>query len=428
MAKDQRSHPTRRQVLKGVAAAAVAGPSVVPSQALGLAGVLSPSERINVGLIGCGLIANMHLRNLLGRDDRVQLRAVADVKKPQREQFQKQINNHYGDQYKDCAAYNEYEKILERDDIDAVVIATPDHWHAIMAIRAMERGKDVYCQKPLTLTVREARAVADTARRFGTVFQTGSQQRSDFAFRKAAEIVRNGWVGKIHTIETQLGQFPPQRELPSKTAPETIDYDRWLGPAPWEPYHPVRVKGDYAGGWRIFRDYSGRKNTDWGAHHFDIVQWALGMDDSGPVQFIPPGHNGYEVQAHRYEGGPIVKRQSPDRGMIKFIGEEGTVWCARGNFLKTDPPHLAQQPLGPSDTRLYRSDNHHDNWLQCIRSRSQPICPAEVGARSAMVGQLNNIARQVDRPIEWDPDHEVIKGDPAARRLLDRPDRAPYRL
>jgi len=418
---------SRRMFMKGVASAAAAGPYVVSASALGLGGVLAPSNRINVGIIGCGLIAESHRGALLQRADRVRIRAVCDVKRAQRQAYKRAVEAHYGGQYQ-CDAYKDYEQLLARDDIDAVFVTTPDHWHAILATRAMQAGKDVYCEKPLTLTVGEARSVADTAARHGTIFQTGSQQRSDHAFRQAATIVRNGWIGEIETVDADLGRFPPRRELPARPIPEGIDYDRWLGPAPWEPYHPDRVKGDYGGGWRIYRDYSGRKNTDWGAHHFDIIQWALGMDESGPVEFIPAGQQGLEFQTHRYEGGPIVRRRGPEAGMIKFMGTEGTVWVARDGFLKTDPPSLARKKLSPNDQQLYVSDDHHDNFFQCIRTRRQTICPATVGAHSAMVCHLNNIARWVGRPVQWDPINERVVGDEVAARWLDRPDRAPWRL
>jgi len=422
---------SRRSAMKaGVAAAAA--PFILPGSALGLGGRLAPSERLNIGLIGCGNIAGLHRRTLLGRGD-VQLVAVSDVKAEQRAAFKQQIEQHYAEadgfkDYEGCDSYHEFEALLERPDVDAVVIATPDHWHAILAVRAIEAGKDVYCQKPLTLTVSEARIVADRARARGTVFQTGSQQRSDPSFRKAAEIVRNGWIGKIQRVEARLGEFPPERMLPEQTVPEGLDYERWLGPAPWAGYHPFRVKGVYDGGWRIFRDYSGRKNTDWGAHHFDIIQWALGMDEAGPVEFLPPGEDGVSHQTHRYANGTEVQRRDPDRGMIKFIGSEGTVWVARGGFLETDPPGLKRRQPGARDVRLYRSNGHHADWLEAIRRRADPICPAEVGARSATVCHLCNIARWVGRPIEWDPVNETIPGDEEARRWLERPYRAPWRL
>lgn len=427
----QRNGLGRREFLKA-AAGAVAVPSVIPATSLGAQGVLSPSERINVALIGNGKIGGSHLGRLLGSAGEVQIRAVCDVKRWARKDFKKKIENRYADaagmsNYKGCDDYNEFEKVLDRDDIDAVFICVPDHWHAIIASRAIEAGKDVYCEKPLTLTVGEAQHLRDTAARYGAIFQTGSQQRSSGNFRKAATIVRNGWIGQIKQVQVGFGHFPPDTTLPVQAIPDGLDYDRWLGPAPWKPYNEERVKGSYSGGWRRFRDYSGRKNTDWGAHHFDIVQWALGMDGHGPVRFIPPGHAGYEYQTHVYETGTEVQRRDPDQSSIKFIGTEGTVWCGRGD-LKVDPPSLAKRAPKGDEARLYESGSHHGNFFHGIRTRQETICPAWVGASSAMVCHLCNIGRWIDRPFEWDPKQEQVVDDPHAARWLDRPDRAPWQL
>jgi hypothetical protein len=427
----EHQHIGRRHFLK-MAAGTIAAPAVIPATSLGAGGgVLAPSERVNVAVIGNGLVSRRHRGVLLNRGD-VQLRAVCDVKKWQREQYRKIIEHHYAktrgqSQYKGCDVYKEFERVLERDDIDAVVIAVPDHWHAIIACRAMEAGKDVYCEKPLTLTVREARRVADTAKRYGTIFQTGSQQRSSGGFRQAVTVVRNGWIGQIKEVHTGLGHFPVQQTLPVQSVPDGFDYERWLGPASWKPYHEQRVKGDFGGGWRIFRDYSGRKNTDWGAHHFDIIQWALNMDGSGPVRFIPPGHEGYNHQTHIYENGIAVQRRNPGKHMIKFIGTEGTVWVGRGG-ITTDPPSLASRSVKAGEVQPYVANSHHGNWLEGIRTRRETICPAWVGASSAMVCHLCNIAQWIDRPFAWDPKAEQVKNDPHAARWLDRPDRAPWQL
>jgi predicted dehydrogenase len=295
---------------------------------------------------------------------------------------------------------------------------------------AMRAGKDVYVQKPMTLTIREGRIMSDTARQYGSILQVGSQQRSERAFRKAAEIVRNGWIGKVHTIYASLGEFPPPRSLPEQPIPEGFDYDRWLGPTPWFPYNSERVKGDYGGGWRCFWEYGSRKNGDWGAHHFDIIQWALGMDDSGPVEFIPKGYEGTEFQTHIYASGAKVLKNHPDmKGhMIRFIGDKGEVFVSRGDRLDTTPVELKNRPLSVGDIHLYASGNHEDNWVQCMKSRKQPICTAEIGHRTATICHLSGIAERLGRPLRWDPKKEEIVGDPAASRWLDRPRRAPYVL
>jgi predicted dehydrogenase len=319
---------------------------------------------------------------------------------------------------------------MERDDIDAALIVTPDHWHAAISVAAMRSGKDVFCEKPMTLTIEEGKLMVNVARQYGSIFQTGSMQRSNSAFRKAAEIVRNGQIGKVHTIYANLGQFPPPITLPEQPIPEGLDYDRWLGPAPWHPYNMERIKGDYGGGWRRFWDYGSRKNGDWGAHHFDIIQWALGKDDSGPVEFIPKGYKGTEYQTHIYADGTKVLRDHRDNKghMIRFMGTEGEVLVSRGDRLDTTPVQLARRPLQPGDTHLYESKNHNQDWLDCIHSRRLPICDVEIGHRTATICHLSGIAERLGRPLKWDPEKEIILGDTEASRWMDRPRRAPYTI
>jgi len=329
--------------------------------------------------------------------------------------------------YRGCEAYNEYERIVERPDIDAVVVATPDHWHAAISIAAMRAGKDVYCEKPMTWTIAEGRLVADTAERFGRVFQVGSQQRSDTAFRRAAEFVRNGRIGKVHTIWAKLGQFPEGGSPPEEAIPEGFDYDRWLGPAPYEPFSEARTKGQYSGGWRCFWDYGAKKNGDWGAHHFDIIQWALGMDHSGPVEYFPGGQNGIEQMHYRYADGPtVIKNHPKGKQMIQFFGEDGTVSTGRNGVLVTEPAELAQQPLGINEIALFESRDHHGNWLDAIRTRGATICDAEIGHRTATICHLMGIVERLGRPVRWDPEKEQVVGDDYAARWGDRERRSPW--
>ena len=247
-------HFTRREFLKRatlLSGAALALPTFVPSTVFGQN---APGNRITVGLIGMGLMMGSHHHIMLGREE-VQVLAVCDVDRAKRQRAKAQTEKAYGAKqasgaYKGCDAYNEYERIIERQDIDAVVVATPDHWHAMISLAAMKSGKDVYVQKPMTLTIREGRLMSDAARQYGAILQVGSQQRSEGAFRKACEIVRNGWIGKVHTIYTQLGEFPLPQTLPAEPIPDGFDYDRWLGPTPWYPYNKTRVEGNFGGGWR----------------------------------------------------------------------------------------------------------------------------------------------------------------------------------
>jgi hypothetical protein len=435
---------SRRSFLKGAAGvgALAAFPTIVPSTVFGQN---APSNRIAVGHIGMGLMMGSHLNKMVRSED-TQVVAVCDVDRGRLEKAKGTVEKGYakrllGGSYKGCAAYHEFEELLARDDIDAVFIATPDHWHAPISVMAMRHGKDVYVQKPMTLTIKEGRIMSDTARQYGRILQVGSQQRSERGFRKAVQIVRNGLIGKVHTIYTGLGEFPPPQTLPEEPIPDGFDYDRWLGPTPWYPYNSKRVKGDYGGGWRCFWDYGARKNGDWGAHHFDIIQWALNMDHSGPVEFIPKGYKGTEYQTHIYADGTKVLRNHPTKKnfMIQFIGEKGEVLCSRGGLeaCQTTPAELkntefdeketlSDVPPGFKGVWIYVSNQHEENWLECVKTRKQPICPAEIGHRTATICHLSGIAERLKRPLKWNPVKEEIVGDPEASRWMDRPRRAPY--
>jgi predicted dehydrogenase len=416
-----------KQGLAGILGYAVA-PTFLPSS---LFGRTAPSNRLNIGFIGNGLQCAGHFSAILGRDD-CRVIATCDVWRPKAVKLRDRAEKTYGDAqpggiYRGVKAYQYHEELLAHDEIDAVWICTPDHWHAAVANAAMKAGKDVYCEKPLTLTVREGRVLVNTARRHGRVFQTGSQQRSNASFRKAAEMVRNGWIGDLKVVRTSLGEFPLPPVLPEQPLPTGLDYDRWLGPTPWRPYHEQRILGNYGGGWRCFYEYGARKNGDWGAHHFDIIQWALGMDDTGPVEFIPKGWQGTPYQTHVYANGLRVERVDKDlKAMIEFTGTKGTLWVSRNDYLETNPPELAARPLRAEEIHLYASDNHHSDFLDAIRSRQRPIADVEIGHRTATVCHLNAIAERIGRPVRWDPTKEEIVGDEIASRWLDRPRRAPY--
>ena len=303
---------TRRAALKTGLAGIVATGLAPNFFSARLFGKNAPSNQLTVGLVGNGLICSSHVGTLTGRED-CRVLATCDVNRGKAERMRDRLDRAYG-KTKDSGAsrgvdvHHLYEELIARDDLDVVFVCTPDHWHAAVANAAMLAGKDVYCEKPLTLTVREGRILTNTARRYGRVLQTGTQQRSNKSFRKAAEIVRNGWLGDLKVIRTRLGEFPPALPLSEEPVPAGFDYDRWLGPTPWRPYNEKRVRGDYGGGWRCYLEYGGRKNGDWGAHHFDIIQNALGMDDSGPVEFIPIGFEGCKYQTHIYANGVRVER------------------------------------------------------------------------------------------------------------------------
>jgi len=430
------STTTRRGVLKGLVGttAAIAAPMIVPGRVLGLDGGVAPSERIGIGLIGCGKIMSGHRKSNQGHPG-VQIRAVSDVKKWQLDEYQNLVNNDYAkstevDGYKDCAAYENFDELLARPDIDAVVVGTPDHWHAHATIAAMRAGKDVYCEKPLTLTIQEGQRIRDVSAETGKIVQTGSQQRSDQYFRRACELVRNGYIGEIEEIHTRLGSFPAAPDLSEEPVPEGFNYDRWLGQAPLEPYNDKRVEGNYGGGWRCFWDYGARKNGDWGAHHYDIIQWALGMDESGPETFTPKGFDGAPYQVYEYGNGIKVYRDSDKcTQMINFYGSKGSVHVGRNSKLESTPPELRSQKFTESDVRLYESSNHREDWLNCIKTREQPICNASVGHRTATVCHLNGIAERTGDIVNWDPTKEALV-DPTEKVLADynRPRREGYEL
>jgi len=395
---------TRRSFLRGVAAATTA-PLFVRATSFGA------NDRITTGIIGLGGPAG-------GGAGGTQLLAVCDVRDDK-------LRRH--ERNKDVAKYRDFRELLARDDIDAVLVGTPDHWHAIPTIEAARAGKDIYCEKPMSLTIREARAMVRAVRRYGRVFQTGSQQRSEYGgkFRFACEMVRSGRIGIVKKIHVNVGG--PSREcyLPELPTPPGIDWNMWLGPAPWRGFHP-RI--GLSGSWRAYRDYSGGGMTDWGHHHFDIVQWALDKDESGPVEIYPPNGEDIRHLTYIYECpfGKVEVYHGGARGaQIEFIGTEGRVMVDRGT-LKTDPPYIMASPIGPNEVHLYRSPGHKRNWVECIRTRQRPICDVEIGCRSVTVCHLGNIAYWLGRPLKWDPVKEEFIGDDEANRWLDRPKRPPW--
>jgi len=416
---------TRRRFL-GAAAGAVAAPYVLTSSALGADGKPPASERIAMGFIGVGSMGGGHVRSFTSFGQ-VQSVAVCDVDARHRDGARKTIESRYAStkrdgKYKGCDAYADFRELLARNDIDAVCIAVPDHWHAIIAIEAARAGKDIYCEKPLSLTIHEARQMVKAARRYGRVFQTGSQQRSGYngRFRFACELVRNGYIGDLKSITVGVGDGSRPCRLGAEDTPDWIDWDMWLGPAPWRPYnkllHPYK--------WRSWRDYSGGNITDWGAHHFDIIQWALDMDESGPVEFLPAEPAKMLPLRYRYANGVEVRHVGWSGP--RFIGTRGEVHVDRGN-LTTKPEGLANVKIAPTEVRLRRVRSHRDDFLECIRTRSRPICDVETGCRSVTVCHAVNICKWLGRPLRWDPANEVFVGDEEANRMRTRAKREPWK-
>jgi predicted dehydrogenase len=423
---------TRRTFLRG-AATAFTAPLFVPASALGKAGKVAPSERITVGFIGCGKMANdYHLSTLLSFGD-VQAVAVCEVDQNRREHAKRRVERAYAGKtgYKGCAAYADFRELLARKDIDAVCIATPEHWHAIPIIEACKAGKDVYCEKPLTLTLAEAKRCLDAARKHGRVLQTGSQQRSSVfgPFRTAAEIVRSGRLGKIQTVTVGVGGPSRWCDLPGEKAEPGLDWDLWLGPAPRRPYHSAlspRGVHNHFPAWRSYREYAGGGHADMGAHHYDIAQWCLGMDESGPVEIIPPDDPKATTGVqYRYANGVIMTHGGPS-GCV-FTGTAGKLHIDRG-YLSSEPASIVKEPLGAKDVHLYKSPGHHRDWLNCIRSRKRPVADVEIGARSVAVVILGNLAYWHHRKLRWDPKGWDFINDRQASRWLDRERRDPWRL
>lgn len=423
------SRSTRRDFLKtslSAAGAVIAGPQILRAETLGNATKAAANSRIGMGFIGMGLISDGHVRSFPGMKN-VQPIAVCDLKELQ---LQKAVGVLKEKGYEDILATAQFEEVLAHPDVNAVCVTTPDHWHAAIALAAMKAGKDVYVEKPMTLTIEEGKALVAEQEKYGRILQVGSQQRSSVHFRIAANLVRNGLIGEVKEIYCRLGEFPlpPEKET-IVPVPEGFNYDRWLGPTPFFDYSENRVMGKYSGGWRCYWEYGSRKFGDWGAHHFDIVQWALDRDHTGPVEFIPKGYEGSEYHHYRYADGITVWRdRQPDKGhMIRFIGTEGEVLVSRGK-IATSPKELVRHKFGPSDIQVYESKDHRMNFIESIESRKPTICPASVGQRSAAICQLAGIAERLGRAITWDPAAQQITGDKEAATMQDRPRRKGYEM
>ena len=430
----QRNSINRRQFLKragGVAAGAVSFPYFVPSSTLGQAGTIAPSNRITMGCIGVGGMGSGDMRGFLNTGQ-VQVLAVCDVDSKHRNKARDAVNEKQGNG--NCAGYNDFREIISRDDIDAVSIGTPDQWHAIPAIMAAQAGKDIHCQKPLAYTIAEGRAMCDAVKKYGVVWLTGSQQRSDGRFRFACELVRNGRIGKVHTVKVGLPNTSSihNRGTEPAAVPEGFDYDRWLGPAPWKPCCPSRCHWNF----RWISDYSGGQITDWAGHHCDIAQWGMGTELTGPVEIegrgIFPRDSLFDtVENYRFvckyaEGFTMIVAGAFPRG-IRFEGTEGWIFVRRGK-IDAHPESLLKSEIGPNEVHLYKSNNHKQNFVDCVRSRSQTVAPIEVAHHSIAVGHLGVIAMKLGRKLHWAPGNERFINDPEANRLLSRPMRNPWHV
>ncbi len=472
---------TRRQMLRRTAAfsGVVAVPCLIPSIARGAGGNVAPSNRLAVGLIGKGIMGSGHLRRLAG-DREVQVIAVCDADRIRREDGRRLVDKTYSAQrsagtYRGCAAYNDYRELLARPDIDAVVIVTPDHWHSLQAIHAVKAGKDVYCEKPISITVQQGRQLVETVQQYGRIFQTGTQYRSIPTIRHICNFVRGGGLGKVKqvfTLWTRLGgffgaaRFKPYRHLmdvensgksyapldmtlPAEPVPDGLDWDIWVGPALWRPYNPGYHLNPSPGvvPWAFCEAFGAASVTWHHSHSADVIQYALGAENSGPVEFLHPSDGEFPTLTCRYANGtllhlvdnwamvkdvykavPAGARLAGNFGGV-FVGEKGWVTSmSTGGRIEGGPDGMFEEMKLKTRQVNIGGNDHHANWFDCVRTRRRPNCDEEIGHRSASLGHLTIIAYTLQRSLKWDPAAETFVGDEAANRLLLRSMRAPWHI
>lgn len=399
---------------------------------MGGTGTPAPGDRINLGFIGTGKQSQWLLESITGCEGTMVL-AASDVDRKKLARFKgwaEKINSEkLQGGHQEVDTYENYRELLERKDIDAVVVATPDHWHAMVAIDAAKAGKDIYCEKPMALTVAEGRAMVAATRKYDRVFQTGNMQRSWRNFRHACEMVYNGYIGEVKTINVSVGDPVMACELPEETEPDYLNWDLWVGPSMFRHYNQILSPPIEFNGWpmwRSYRDFGGGGVTDWGAHMFDIGQWALGMDKSGPVEFTPPEKRAKRGMQMKYANGTVMNHVEWGEGnAVQFLGTEGKIEISR-EFYRSDVTGLTEMELKGSDKPLYRSDNHYQDWVDAIRNRTRPVSDVETGHRTASVCNIVNLAYDLERPLKWAPSHEKFIDDEDANRMLTRPFRGKW--
>jgi len=405
-----------------------------------LAHALAPSDRINLGFIGVGKMGSGHLGRFLG-NERVQVIALCDVVQDRLDNAKTSVDKRYGEQtksgeYKGVKQFADFRDLLAMKEIDAVVIATPDHWHTIPCILSARAGKHIYCEKPLTHNIAEGRRLVEEVAKAKVVFQTGSQQRSEFGghFRKAVEYIWNGRIGEVKRVRIGVGGPAKPCDLPTQEIPAGTDWDFWIGPAPMRGYNEILCpKGvhNHFPLWRSYQEFAGGALADMGAHHFDIAQWALKMDTSGPTKILPPDDktadkglrfiykNGVEMIHNVFEND--VKAD------CVFEGTEGTILVSRSG-ISSRPGTILEKPISESERHVIPSNNHHANWLDAIPTGSSTICSAEIGHRSAAICHLANIGYRLRRELNWDPITEKFTNDAEANSHLSRKDRDPWNI
>lgn len=438
---DSGKNITRRQFVKkaaGIATGAVAFPYIIPSSALGADGEVAPSNRINIAIIGLAGMGGAwwgHLPVLLEMPD-VQVLALCDVQEQFRQRSLATAEKKYGAGV--CKAYNDFREIIARDDIDAVVIASPDHWHAIMTIAAVKAGKHVYCEKPLTRTVAEGIAVREAIKKYGVTFQHGTQQRSDAKMVFGCELVLNGRIGKLKNVRMGIPGGERTKVWPTIPVPAGMDYNMWLGPAPWRPYNENRCLGGISHSWYFISDYCVGHLSGWGTHHVDSAQQGCGTDYTGPVEIEGKGdfptEGLYDTAVTwkiKYTFANGVTWDCTDTSQNKmgvlFEGTDGWVYIWR-NTIDAYPKSLLTGKIGPDEIHLYKSPEHRRNFLECIKTGGQTAAPIEIAHRSTTICSLGDIAMRLGRKLQWSPEKEQFIGDDEANRMLGRAYRSPWQL
>jgi len=470
---------TRRRFLGAAAAGGVAVPWIVSRSAVGGAATVAPSDRITIGLIGRGVMGRGHLRRLAG-DPNAQVLGVCDVDRTRCEEGVALADETYAAEraagtYRGCTAYNDYRELLARTDLDAVVIATPDHWHALQAIDAAKAGKDIYCEKPVSLTIQEGRRLVEAVRRYGRVFQTGTQYRSIPAIRRVCEFVRNGGLGRVKSAFTiwnnlrgwigsprfrphvdaarveQLGRSYISLDfaLPAEPVPDGLDWDLWVGPAAWHEYNRLYHTNPAPGvvPWSFCEDFGAASVTWHHSHSADVIQYALGVENSGPVEILHPSGGEYPTLTYRYADGTLLHLVD-HWGMVKdvygavpaaarldglfggvFVGERGWVTSMTGGGpIQASPESLFDEIQLPTRESNPGVNHHYENWFECLRTRHGPSADEEIGHRAASLGHLAGIGYKLERSLRWDPGQEDFVGDDEANRLASRAMREPWRM
>jgi predicted dehydrogenase len=416
----------------------VSFPYIVRSAALGKAGTIAPSKRLTVAQIGSGSMGTGDLKAFLNLGPEIQVVAVCDVDDHNSGNAKKLVDEKYGNL--DCRTYRDFRELLDREDVDIASLALPDQWHGVISVACARKGIDIYGQKPLARSIGEGRAICDAVQRYSVIWQTGSWQRSVRNFHHSAELVRNGRIGKVEYAEVGLpngnSRGPDVQLIPK---PDTMNYEMWLGPAPWRPYQNFG-RGGVHWDWRWIMDYSGGQLTDWAGHHVDIAHWGLGLDRTGPVEIEGKGEYptegiydvpyAYDFMCTYANGVKIrvANASKQPKGMgACWYGDKGWIHVNRSGIWSSDPK-LLREKIGASEIQLYKSENHHRNFIDCVKTRQETITPAEIAHRSISVGLLGEIAMQTGRKLKWSPETEKFIDDDNVNRYLMRPYRSPWHL